>query len=100
MRYQVNTVTYLSSTSFNLFLFQDRPKYKQLLKHAFIKKYEKEEVDVGAWYRATQRRLNGSSGDVPPKHRRDDPLRTSDALRGSSIRKCNLLFECPKLLEI
>ena len=30
---------------------KDRPKYKKLLMHSFIKKYEREEVDVGAWYR-------------------------------------------------
>ena len=30
---------------------KDRPKYKKLLMHPFIKKYEREEVDVGAWYR-------------------------------------------------
>jgi mitogen-activated protein kinase kinase 7 len=30
---------------------KDRPKYKKLLSHPFIKLYEREEVDVGAWYR-------------------------------------------------
>ncbi len=32
--------------------YKDRPKYKKLLLHPFILKYEREEVDVGAWYRS------------------------------------------------
>ena len=40
--------------------YKDRPKYKKLLMHPFIKKYEKEEVDVGAWYRGVMASTNGS----------------------------------------
>lgn len=38
--------------------YKDRPKYKKLLMHPFIKKYEKEDIDVGAWYRGVM--ANGS----------------------------------------
>uniref|UniRef100_A0A0K2T948 mitogen-activated protein kinase kinase n=1 Tax=Lepeophtheirus salmonis TaxID=72036 RepID=A0A0K2T948_LEPSM len=31
--------------------YNDRPKYKKLLTHPFILKYEEMDVDVGAWYR-------------------------------------------------
>ena len=34
--------------------YKDRPKYKKLLQHQFILKYEQESVDVGAWYKSTQ----------------------------------------------
>ena len=30
--------------------YKKRPKYKKLLEHVFIKKYEREEVDVAAWF--------------------------------------------------
>ena len=74
-------------------MFKDRPKYKQLLKHQFIKKYEKEDVDVGAWYRDTQRRLNGSRGtEGSQKHRREDPLRSGDVLRGMYYVYCNYML--------
>ena len=39
--------------------FKNRPKYRKLLEHPFIKKYEKEDVDVGAWYRSVTA-TNGS----------------------------------------
>lgn len=35
----------------------ERPQYPELLQHALIKKYEKEEVDVGAWFRGVVSRL-------------------------------------------
>ena len=37
--------------------YNHRPKYKKLLGHAFIQRYEKEEVDVGAWYRSHMKNL-------------------------------------------
>ena len=40
--------------------YKDRPKYKKLLMHPFIKKYEREEVDLGAWYRSVMISTNGS----------------------------------------
>ena len=81
----INFTEYTISMIITNSFLKDRPKYKQLLKHAFIKKYEKEEVDVGAWYRDTQRRLNGSRGNEgPQKHRREDPLRSGDVLRGKN----------------
>ncbi|OWF39499.1 Dual specificity mitogen-activated protein kinase kinase 7 [Mizuhopecten yessoensis] len=30
--------------------YKKRPKYKKLIEHKFIKKYEKEEVDIAAWF--------------------------------------------------
>ncbi|CAG2201309.1 dual specificity mitogen-activated protein kinase kinase 7-like [Mytilus galloprovincialis] len=30
--------------------YKKRPKYKKLLEHVFIKKYEREDVDVAAWF--------------------------------------------------
>ncbi|XP_060068127.1 dual specificity mitogen-activated protein kinase kinase 7-like [Ylistrum balloti] len=30
--------------------YKKRPKYKKLIEHKFIKRYEKEEVDVAAWF--------------------------------------------------
>ncbi|TRY75876.1 hypothetical protein TCAL_09945 [Tigriopus californicus] len=34
--------------------YRDRPKYKKLLQHPFILKYEVESVDVGSWYRRNE----------------------------------------------
>lgn len=34
--------------------YRDRPKYKTLLQHPFILKYEVESVDVGSWYRKNE----------------------------------------------
>ena len=30
--------------------YRQRPKYRRLLDYAFIKQYEKEDVDVAAWF--------------------------------------------------
>ena len=38
--------------------YKDRPKYKKLLLHPFILKYEREDVDVGAWYRSHLKNFN------------------------------------------
>ena len=43
--------------------YKDRPKYKKLQMHPFIKKYEKEDIDVGAWYRGVV--ANGGSLTTP-----------------------------------
>ena len=53
--------------------YKDRPKYKKLLQHPFVLKYEQEPVDVGAWYKSSQRQLNcagATSTDLAskPKH--------------------------------
>lgn len=45
--------------------YKERPKYKKLLSHSFITKYEKEEVDVGAWYRNLLKNHNHSSTTTP-----------------------------------
>ncbi len=39
--------------------YKDRPKYKKLLLHPFIQRYERERVDVGAWYRSHMKNLEG-----------------------------------------
>ena len=44
--------------------YKDRPKYKKLLQHQFILKYEQESVDVGAWYKSTQRLVNLKEASV------------------------------------
>ncbi|CAG0915820.1 unnamed protein product [Notodromas monacha] len=46
--------------------YEARPKYKRLLEHAFIKKYEQEHVDVASWFdnicrQADQTAMNSSS---------------------------------------
>ena len=41
--------------------YNHRPKYKKLLSHPFIQRYEKEEVDVGAWYRSHMKNLEASN---------------------------------------
>ena len=46
---------------------KDRPKYKKLLMHPFIKKFEREEVDVGAWYRQVIS-INGSTNLTTPNN--------------------------------
>lgn len=45
--------------------YKDRPKYKKLLMHPFIKKYEKEEVNVGAWYKGVMQTSNNGSLTTP-----------------------------------
>ncbi|XP_041368873.1 dual specificity mitogen-activated protein kinase kinase 7-like isoform X2 [Gigantopelta aegis] len=37
--------------------YKKRPKYKKLLEHTFIKRYEKESVDVGMWYTAISKTI-------------------------------------------
>ena len=41
--------------------YKDRPKYKKLLQHPFIKRYEKEAVDVGAWYRSHMKNFESTN---------------------------------------
>ena len=41
--------------------YKDRPKYRKLLQHPFIQRYEKEVVDVGAWYRSHMNTADGVS---------------------------------------
>ena len=48
--------------------YKDRPKYKKLLMHPFIKKYEREEVDLGAWYRSVMISTNGSQSLTTPNN--------------------------------
>lgn len=38
--------------------YTDRPKYKKLLHHPFIKRYQHEDVDVAAWYRDVEKNVN------------------------------------------
>ena len=45
--------------------YKDRPKYKKLLLHPFVLKYEREEVDVGAWYRSHLKNFNNSLTTTP-----------------------------------
>jgi serine/threonine protein kinase len=45
--------------------YKDRPKYKKLLSHEFILKYDKEDVDVGAWYRSHLKNFSNSSTKTP-----------------------------------
>ena len=40
-------------------------------------------MDVGAWYRGTQRRLNGTTVHSSNQNQRDESLRLGDNLRGS-----------------
>ncbi len=42
--------------------YKDRPKYKKLLQHPFIQRYEEEEVNVGAWYRSHMENLEEAGG--------------------------------------
>ena len=44
--------------------YKDRPKYKKLLSHPFIQRYEKEEVDVGAWYRSHMKNLEAANNSA------------------------------------
>ena len=37
--------------------YKHRPKHKKLLEHAFIKKYESQQVDVAAWYASVMRQM-------------------------------------------
>jgi len=41
--------------------YRDRPKYKKLLVHPFIQRFEREEVDVGAWYRSHMKNLESNN---------------------------------------
>ena len=45
--------------------YKDRPKYKKLLLHPFILKYEREDVDVGAWYRSHLKNFNNAMTTTP-----------------------------------
>ena len=45
--------------------YKDRPKYRKLLQHPFIQRYEKEVVDVGAWYRS---HMNTAGDGVSPNN--------------------------------
>ena len=45
--------------------YKDRPKYRKLLQHPFIQRYEKEVVDVGAWYRS---HMNTAADGVSPNN--------------------------------
>nr|CAG4638542.1 EOG090X08J3 [Cyclestheria hislopi] len=40
--------------------YKHRPKYKKLLEHSFIKKYETQAVDVGAWYTAVMKQIENN----------------------------------------
>ena len=46
--------------------YKDRPKYKKLLTHPFILKFEKTDVDVGAWYRSSTEALNDDHHTTKP----------------------------------
>ena len=54
------------------------------MKHPFIQRYEKEDVDVGAWYRATQRGLNGGRARQSAGGQATDSRRSGDSLRNPS----------------
>ena len=55
--------------------YKDRPKYKKLLLHPFVIKYEREEVDVGAWYRSHLKNFNNAQTTTPNNNQISyDPL--------------------------
>ena len=51
--------------------YKHRPKYKKLLEHPFIKKYEALNIDVSAWYSSVSRQIENN------QLVRQSPLRTS-----------------------
>lgn len=45
---------------------KDRPKYRDLLQHAFVKDYEKRAVDVGAWFSRVYESGEDATDSAPP----------------------------------